>query len=44
MSYLKNIKVAEKELKNKVGPGDVVLFLGAGDVFKVAYNWLNIKS
>jgi len=44
VAYFKDIKVAEKELKSKVGPGDVVLFLGAGDVFKIAYNWLNIKS
>jgi UDP-N-acetylmuramate--alanine ligase len=43
IGYFKNLKEAERKLYHAVGPGDVVLLLGAGDVFRIGYNWLDIK-
>ncbi len=43
LGYFKDLDQAEKELVKKITNNDLVLLLGAGDVFRVAYNWLDIK-
>ncbi|HPT08097.1 MAG TPA: UDP-N-acetylmuramate--L-alanine ligase [bacterium] len=43
VKYLKDLNMAEKYLPDKIGPNDVVLLLGAGDIFRIAYHWLKIK-
>ena len=43
LGYFKDLNQAEKELAAKLRSGDLLLLLGAGDVFRLAYNWLNIK-
>jgi len=43
IAYLKDLATAEKSLPAKFREGDVVLLLGAGDVFRIGYKWLNIK-
>ncbi len=40
--YFKNISEAEKFLKTKASSGDLILLLGAGDVFRIGYNLLKI--
>lgn len=43
LGYFANLEEVEKNLPKKIKAGDVVLLLGAGDIFRVAYNWLKIK-
>ena len=43
VKYLKDLNVAEKYLPDKIGSNDVVLLLGAGDIFRIGYHWLKIK-
>lgn len=43
IEYLSDLDEAEKYLPQKIKKGDVVLLLGAGDVFRIGYKWLNIK-
>lgn len=43
VKYLKNLAEAQKYLPSKLKEGDVLVLLGAGDIFRIAYKWLNIK-
>jgi UDP-N-acetylmuramate--alanine ligase len=43
LGYFADLEEVEKNLPKKIKAGDVVLLLGAGDIFRVAYNWLKIK-
>ena len=43
LGYFKDLDQAEKELVKNITNNDLVLLLGAVDVFRVAYNWLDIK-
>ena len=43
VKYFKDLDEAEKYLPNIISQSDVVLLLGAGDIFRVGYHWLKIK-
>lgn len=43
LKYFKNMNLAEAELRSIAGSDKVILLLGAGDVFRIAYNLLNIN-
>jgi UDP-N-acetylmuramate--alanine ligase len=43
VEYLKDINFAEKYLKDKIKKDEVFIFMGAGDVFKIPYNWMAIS-
>lgn len=43
IKYFKDLAEAEKYLPTTLREGDVLLLLGAGDIFRIAYRWLNIK-
>ncbi len=42
IKYFKDLVSAEKFLNKKISKNDVILFLGAGDVFRIAYKWLKL--
>jgi UDP-N-acetylmuramate--alanine ligase len=43
VEYLKDINFAEEYLKDKIKKDEVFIFMGAGDVFKIPYNWMGIS-
>lgn len=43
IEYFASLDDVEKNFPKKIKVGDVVLLLGAGDIFRVAYKWLGIK-
>jgi UDP-N-acetylmuramate--alanine ligase len=44
LKYFKDMKLVEKELKKVAGADNVILLMGAGDVFRIAYSLLKINS
>jgi len=44
LKYFKNFSDIEKDLRKVAGKDKVILLLGAGDIFRVAYKLLNISS
>ena len=43
VGFLKDLNSVEKKIPTKIKKNDVVLLLGAGDIFRVGYKWLKIK-
>jgi UDP-N-acetylmuramate--alanine ligase len=43
IGFLKDLNSVEKKIPAKIKKDDVVLLLGAGDIFRVGYKWLKIK-
>ncbi len=43
VKYFKDLDETEKYLPDIISQDDVVLLLGAGDIFRVGYHWLGIK-
>ena len=43
IGFFKDLTLVEKKIPATIKPNDLILLLGAGDIFRVGYKWLKIK-